>query len=215
MLAGIDPVAANAKLSTHGGFNEKDWLYWGVVGSVFPFYAESVIPCPNPDIPFDKIDAALLAGKAVIVQLDRSPSEGVQSHYVIITGKNGDKDYFIYDPWVIEHSETDSILSRYADGRSIAVMIEQVVIFSGVSSYIEHSELPVASGGDTVTVVSNHVNIRRLPTTSGNEPIGQALYGMDFVKAGPVLPGTGTVKGWQPVIVYIATGQADDGDYLE
>lgn len=51
--------------------------------------------------------------------------------------------------------------------------------------------------------------------TSGNEPIGMALYGMDFVKAGPVLPGTGTVKGWQPVILYIATGQADDGDYLE
>ncbi len=68
---------------------------------------------------------------------------------------------------------------------------------------------------DVVTVVSNWVSIRRKPTTVGNEPVGKALYGMDFQKAGDKLPRTGTVKGWQPVIMYIATGQDEDGDYLE
>lgn len=94
-------------------------------------------------------------------------------------------------------------------------MIEQVVIFSGVSSYIEQGGIPVPSQGDTVTVIANRVGVRLVPTTIGNTPICQALYGMDFKKGGDVLPRTGTVKGWQPVIVYIATGQDDDGDYLE
>lgn len=76
------------------------------------------------------------------------------------------------------------------------------------------SNEPVIDDG-IVTVVSNWVSIRRKPTTVGNEPVGKALYGMDFQKAGDKLPRTGTVKGWQPVIMYIATGQDEDGDYLE
>lgn len=72
----------------------------------------------------------------------------------------------------------------------------------------------VEPSGGIVTVVSDWVSIRREPNTK-KESLGRALYGMDFQKAGDVLPGTGTVKGWQPVIVYIATGQNDDGEYLE
>ncbi len=78
---------------------------------------------------------------------------------------------------------------------------------------LDTQPVPEVSTADTVTVVSDWVGIRRDPSTK--KPIlGKALYGMDFQKAGDPLPGTGDVKAWQPVVVYIATAWKDE-EYLE
>ena len=71
---------------------------------------------------------------------------------------------------------------------------------------------PEVSTADTITVITDTVNLRLRPNTNAdNEPIGKVLYGMDLTKAGTPLPGTGKVISWQPVIVYVATGVVDNG----
>jgi hypothetical protein len=74
---------------------------------------------------------------------------------------------------------------------------------------IEHPQTET----NKVTVVTDQLSIRRDPSTK-KDAIGKVLLGMDFQKAGEVIPGTGKVKGWQPIVVYVATGVEGDGDYL-
>jgi hypothetical protein len=66
-----------------------------------------------------------------------------------------------------------------------------------------------------VTVVTNSVKVRRFPNTDVLE-IGTVYRGAKLQKAGDPLPGTGIVKSWQPVVVYLGTGVfGDDDPYLE
>ena len=66
-----------------------------------------------PDIPCDlgKIDAYLEKRMPVIAMIDFSPIAGVQSHFVLIIGKENDS-YLINDPWT---GETYFFEAKYGD----------------------------------------------------------------------------------------------------
>jgi hypothetical protein len=215
MLLEIEPDEVNDRIKTFGGFSGSLLSAWTIPNAYKQLYIDSQVFCQNNPAPLKTIDNALASGLAVIVQTDTKLDPGIQSHFVILTGKVGN-DYSMVDPWPIVDEPPATLLGRYGHGRDAKTVITYILVIGGVSSVVEPvvASVPAPVSTDHVTVVSDYVSIRKEPNTNGS-PIGKALYGMDFETAGDPLPRTGTVKGWQPVIVYIATGQDDDGDYLE
>ena len=106
------PDALNEIFKSNGVYANKNLI------------SSSLVPKAYPDIKFDeryncktipcdltKIDKYLNEKKPVIAQVDFSPKEGIQTHFVIIIGKeNG--DYFIIDPWT---GETYFFSAKYGD----------------------------------------------------------------------------------------------------
>jgi len=102
MLNGIGhketPETVNEKMKQVGGFD----------GALFiPSFLPYIWPncgwrdmqdCKNYPAPIADIDAAIQAGKPVILQVDWSKEADVQTHFVLVKEKKGD-DYVIYDPF--------------------------------------------------------------------------------------------------------------------
>ncbi len=102
MLNGIGyketPVTVNDKMKEKGGFQGAFFI-----PSVLPYAFPNIIykdmePCETHPAPIARIDAAVAAGKPVIVQVDWNKKAGIQTHFVLIKEKKGD-DYIIYDPY--------------------------------------------------------------------------------------------------------------------
>jgi SH3-like domain-containing protein len=55
-------------------------------------------PCEHSPAPIAQIDAALAAGKPVILQVDWNKQAGIQTHFVLVKEKKGN-DYVLYDPY--------------------------------------------------------------------------------------------------------------------
>ena len=102
MLNGIGhnetPESVNEKMKRAGGFD----------GALFiPSFLPYIWPncgwrdmqdCKNYPAPIAEIDAAVQAGRPVILQVDWSKEVDVQTHFVLVKEKKGD-DYVIYDPF--------------------------------------------------------------------------------------------------------------------
>ncbi len=102
MLNGIGhketPETVNEKMKQVGGFD----------GALFiPSFLPYIWPncgwrdmqdCKNYPAPIADIDAAVQAGRPVILQVDWSKEADVQTHFVLVKEKKGD-DYVIYDPF--------------------------------------------------------------------------------------------------------------------
>jgi len=76
----------------------------------------------------EKIDAYLTAKKPVIALVDFSPTAGIQTHFVIIIGKEN-QSYLINDPWT---GETYFFEAKYGDP---AKQIFGLRLYSGEVSY--------------------------------------------------------------------------------
>ncbi len=76
-----------------------------------------------------RIDAALAAGLAVVVQLDSAPNMAdLQEHWVLLHAKQGE-DYVIHDP-MIHPPAPGSLLARYGGGsRNAAQIITHAVFY--------------------------------------------------------------------------------------
>jgi hypothetical protein len=74
------------------------------------------------------IDDALMCGKPVLIELDRSPSPNFQNHWVVIFNKQGD-DYLIYDPWTIPTRESESLITKYGFSGSPAQIIRRAIFY--------------------------------------------------------------------------------------
>lgn len=69
------------------------------IGEAFPGLAlGKLVDCESSPAPLAAIDAELEAGKPVLACVDQSPAAGVQDHWVVLVGKEGD-DYLMLDPW--------------------------------------------------------------------------------------------------------------------
>ena len=103
MLTGIGypdetPVTVNEKMKKAGGFLKA------LPGPPYVAYVwpnciyRGITRCENSNAPIAKIDAAVAAGKPVILQVDSSKRMGIQTHFVLVKDKKGD-DYVLYDPF--------------------------------------------------------------------------------------------------------------------
>jgi hypothetical protein len=108
---------------------------------VVPAYLPYVLPrmvfrdfldCHRQAAPMERIDAALTAGYPVIVEVDYTPTAGLQSHWLLLYGKQGE-DYLLQDPWPFPPDPQPVLLSnsRYAFAGEAAEIIEAVVWLEG------------------------------------------------------------------------------------
>lgn len=124
------PKTLNQKLKNVDGFVSAG-IRWGAVSQVYPNVTlKAFIPCSTSDAPLAQIDTALATGQPAIVQVDNSPADGIQTHWVMLYGKTGD-DYLMLDPWPYQSDVTkeDSLMKRYAQGKTLKRAISHVILF--------------------------------------------------------------------------------------
>ena len=132
------PKTLNQKLKNVNGFVSAAIL-WSAVSKIYPNVTlKAFIPCSTSDAPLAQIDAAIAAGQPAIVQVDRSPAAGIQTHWVVLYGRKGD-DYLMLDPWPYQPDITkeDYLMKRYAQGNTLKRAISHVIlydVFGGSSS---------------------------------------------------------------------------------
>ncbi|MGB8982684.1 MAG: C39 family peptidase, partial [Anaerolineales bacterium] len=102
MLNGIGysetPETVNEKMKKAGGFQGAFFIP-SVLPYVWPNCAyRDMQPCEAFPAPITQIDAALAAGKPVILQVDWNKQAGIQTHFVLVKEKKG-SDYVLYDPY--------------------------------------------------------------------------------------------------------------------
>lgn len=129
------PKSLNQKLKNVNGFVSAG-IRWGAVSQIYPNVTlKAFIPCSTSDAPLAQIDAAIASGQPAIVQVDRSPADGIQTHWVILYGKKGD-DYLMLDPWPYQPDITkeDLLMKRYSQGRTLKRAISHVILYDAYGS---------------------------------------------------------------------------------
>jgi hypothetical protein len=128
------PESLNEKLKGAGGFQKAL-----VIPAALPTVCPKIIykgyrACVDTPAPIAEIDAALAAGLPVIVQVDWSPKSGVQSHWVVLYGKDAE-GYLMRDPYQYSGDSPDKklyMLDRYKYmGTDPARAITGVVWYAG------------------------------------------------------------------------------------
>jgi len=181
------PATLNQKLKALGpdaGFM-GGLIVWGSLTRVFPGVVyQGIILWENPPAAIASIDASLDAGQPVIVEIDRSPSPGLQNHWVVLYGKQGD-DYLMLDPWPYPpDAQPATLINRYGFGRPPQDFIAAAVWYrvQGASA----PSAPPSGPGFYVQVpisLGSGLNLRSAPSTSGNlvvnEPAGTWLKALE------------------------------------
>lgn len=129
------PKTLNQKLKNVSGFAGAG-IVWGAVSKIYPKVSlKAFIPCGNSDAPLSQIDAAIAAGQPAVVQVDRSPAEGIQTHWVVLYARKGN-DYLMLDPWPYqtEIAKEDLLMKRYAQGRTLQRAISHVILYEAYGS---------------------------------------------------------------------------------
>ncbi len=141
MLNGIGynetPVTVNEKMKKAGGFQGAFFIP-SVLPYIWPNCAyRDMQPCETSPAPIAQIDAALAAGKPVILQVDWNKQVGIQTHFVLVKEKKGN-DYIIYDPYKYGGDGPDKdvlLTSRYKfNGAKLESEISAVLWFDCYST---------------------------------------------------------------------------------
>jgi hypothetical protein len=129
------PKSLNQKLKNLNGFVSAG-IRWGAVSQIYRNVTlKAFIPCSTSDAPLAQIDASIAAGQPAIVQVDNSPADGIQTHWVVLYGQRGD-DYLMLDPWPYQPDITkeDLLMKRYAQGRTLKRAISHVILYEAYGS---------------------------------------------------------------------------------
>ena len=140
MLNGIGydetPATVNDKMKARGGFQGSLFI-----PSVLPYIWTNCVyrdmqNCETTPAPIAQIDAAVAAGKPVILQVDWNKQQGIQTHFVLVKEKKGE-DYVIYDPYKYGGDSPDKevlLTTRYKfNGAKLVTEISAVLWFDSYS----------------------------------------------------------------------------------
>jgi len=128
------PETVNDKMKAGGGFQGAFFI-----PSMLPYAYPNVIykdmqSCESYPAPIGLIDAAVAAGKPVILQVDWNKQAGIQTHFVLVKEKKGD-DYVLYDPYKYGGDGPDKevlLTKRYKyNGATLETEISAVLWFDG------------------------------------------------------------------------------------
>jgi hypothetical protein len=174
---GETPDTLNERLKGAGGFQKAL-----VIPAALPAVCPKIVykgyrACVDTPAPIEEIDAALAAGLPVIVQVDWSPKLGVQSHWVVLYGKEGER-YLMKDPYQYSGDSPDKklyMLDRYQYmGSDPARAITGVVWYAGKLTS-EPSSPPkpkpkVSIPADSIEVITtvDGLALRASPDISGD-----------------------------------------------
>ena len=124
------PKTLNQKLKSVNGFVSAA-IRWGSVSQIYPnVTVRSNISCTTSPAPLELIDAAIKSGQPAIVQVDSSPANGIQTHWVVVYGKKGD-DYLMLDPWPYQPdiNKEDLLMKRYSRGNPLKRAISHIILY--------------------------------------------------------------------------------------
>jgi hypothetical protein len=148
------PKTLNQKLKSAQGFVSAA-IRWSSVSQIYPnVTVRSNISCTTSPAPLELIDAAIAAGQPAIVQVDSSPADGIQTHWVVLYDKKGD-DYLMLDPWPYQPDLTkeDLLMKRYARGNPLKRAISHVILYevfgSGPAGPISTPSTPTTTPAPT------------------------------------------------------------------
>ncbi|HMD82033.1 MAG TPA: C39 family peptidase [Anaerolineales bacterium] len=176
MLNGIGysetPETVNEKMKSAGGFQGAFFIP-SVLPYVWPNCAYRDMQ-PGPPVPISQIDAAVAAGKPVILQVDWNKQAGIQTHFVLIKEKKGN-DYVIYDPYKYGGDSPDKevlLTTRYKyNGAKIDSEISGVLWFDSFSSSPPEppkvTKLPLPADKYTLYAAEDDLALRADPSISG------------------------------------------------
>lgn len=131
------PSSMNRKLKDMGsgiGFLGS-LIVWPGLTRAFPkIVFNRIIVCRDQPAPVDEINSSLDSGQPLVIEIDRSPSPGLQNHWVVVYARQGG-DYLMLDPWPQPPDNAPTTLApRYGFGRSLSEFITAVVWYDTSSS---------------------------------------------------------------------------------
>jgi len=120
------PATLNLKLTSKGGYVEEA-IVWSAISKFHPqIQCTGLTLCTNTDAPIPQINASLDAGQPVIVEVDFSPTAGLQTHWVLLYAR-ADNDYYMLDPWPYpSDSQAITMMSRFSHGKPLQRTIKAV-----------------------------------------------------------------------------------------
>jgi hypothetical protein len=131
------PETVNEKMKRAAGFQGALFIP-SVMPILWPNCAyRDMQPCENGPAPLAQIDAAVEAGKPVILQVDWNKQAGIQTHFVLVREKKGN-DYVLYDPYKYAGDGPDKdvlLTSRYKyNGATLEKEISAVLWFDAINA---------------------------------------------------------------------------------
>jgi len=178
MLNGIGynetPETVNEKMKKAGGFQGAFFIP-SIVPLIWPNCAyRDMQPCESSPAPIAQIDAAVAAGKPVILQVDWNKQAGIQTHYVLIKEKKGN-DYVLYDPYKYGGDGPDKevlLTSRYKyNGAKLQSEISAVLWFDSYGAAPPEppkmSKVPVPADKFILYAAEDDLALRADPSVSG------------------------------------------------
>jgi SH3-like domain-containing protein len=178
MLNGVGynetPETVNEKMKGAGGFQGAFFIP-SVLPYVWPNCAyRDMQPCEAFPAPIAQIDAAVAAGKPVILQVDWNKQAGIQTHFVLVKEKKGD-DYVLYDPYKYGGDGPDKevlLTKRYKyNGAKLDSEISAVLWFDSYSSAPPEppkvTKVPVPADCMTIYAVEDDLALRADPSVGG------------------------------------------------
>ena len=178
MLNGIGynetPETVNDKMKKAGGFQGAFFIP-SVLPYIWPNCAyRDMQPCENSPAPIAQIDAAIAAGKPVILQVDWNKQAGIQTHFVLIKEKKGN-DYVLYDPYKYGGDGPDKevlLTSRYKyNGAAVDKEISAVLWFDSISAAPAEppkmTKVPLPADKYTIFAAEDDLALRADPSVTG------------------------------------------------
>lgn len=127
----LTPLALNDKMKSVGGFQAGTaFLIARAISSVVPGMSVDYRSCAGSAAPLSEIDNRLAMNQPVVIEVDWSPSSGLQTHYMVAYAKEG-SDYLVYDPfpYPVTNGKIKLSTSKYAQ---LAGSKEPARIITGV-----------------------------------------------------------------------------------
>ena len=110
----LTPVTLNEKMKAIGGFQSGTaYIIAWMIGKIVPGMSMDYRNCNSSPAPLTEIDNYLAMNKPVIIEMDYSPSSGLQTHYAVAYAKEG-SDYLVYDPYPYPATQIKLSESKYA-----------------------------------------------------------------------------------------------------
>jgi hypothetical protein len=178
MLNGIGysetPDTVNEKMKKVGGFQGPLFIP-SMLSYVWPNSAyRDMQPCESSPAPLAQIDAAVAAGKPVILQVDWNKQKGIQTHFVLVKEKKGN-DYVLYDPYKYSGDGPNKevlLTSRYKyNGAKLESEISAVLWFDSYGTELpdppKMTKVPVPADKYTLYAAEDDLALRAEPSVSG------------------------------------------------
>jgi hypothetical protein len=178
MLNGIGynetPTTANDKFRNAGGFSGALFMP-SFLPYVWPNCAYNDMQyCEAYPAPIAQIDAAVAAGKPVILQVDWNKQAGLQTHFVLVKEKKGN-DYLLYDPYKYGGDGPDKevlLTTRYKyNGAKLESEISAVLWFNSYSTTPPEppkiTKVPVPAENYILYAGEDDLSLRAEPSTGG------------------------------------------------